>query len=202
MASQLIFVRHGETADNAARRLVGSRDTGLNEVGRQQAERLRGIVLPLKPDACLCSPRRRAVQTAEPTATSLGLTVETDTDLREIDFGHWEGKTFAEISEEAPDAADAWGRGDAEFAFPGGDSMADFFARAMRMADSLAAHPADTLLIVSHCALINAMLYHLLGLPPNGYDLFTIKNATAAVVNMYDGKGILSALNLGLTFEE
>jgi len=202
MASQLIFVRHGETVDNASRRLVGALDTGLNDVGRRQAERLREIVLPFKPDACLSSPLRRAVQTAEPAATSLGLAIETDADLREIDFGRWEGKTFAEISEEDPEAAAAWASGDSGLTFPGGDCMADFLARAVRTADSLAVHPADTLLVVSHCALINSMLHHLLGLPPSGFDLFHIKNCGVAVVTMYDGKGILSGLNLGLTFED
>ncbi len=90
----LLLVRHGETDWNAEGKLQGHTDRPLNDFGRQQArllaERLEGI------DAVYTSDLSRARETAEIVAGRLGLPVVVDPDLREKDWGTWEGLTSDE----------------------------------------------------------------------------------------------------------
>ena len=92
----LLLVRHGETDWNADGRLQGQTDRPLSDHGRRQArtlaEELDGEAL----DAIYSSDLSRARETAEIVAERLGLAVELDADLREKDWGNWEGLTAVE----------------------------------------------------------------------------------------------------------
>ncbi len=92
----LLLVRHGETDWNAEGRLQGHTDRPLNEHGRRQA---RGLAERLAGDAITAvysSDLSRARETAEILAEPLGLPVVTDPDLRERNWGNWEGLTGSE----------------------------------------------------------------------------------------------------------
>lgn len=86
------LIRHGQTDWNAQRRLQGSTDIPLNDVGRDQA---RGAVEALTGhgwDAVVSSPLSRAAETADLIAAGLGLTVARRVpDLAERSFGPAEG---------------------------------------------------------------------------------------------------------------
>ena len=73
-------------------------------------------------DVILTSPLRRAQQT-RPGGRGAGAEVVADDDLRETDFGAWEGLTFREARQRWPDEVTAW-LGDPEVAPPGGESFA------------------------------------------------------------------------------
>ena len=92
----LLLVRHGETDWNAEGRLQGQTDTSLNDYGRRQARRLAERLAERPFDALVASDLSRARETAEILAERLGLSVELDRDLREKDWGSWEGLTAAE----------------------------------------------------------------------------------------------------------
>ena len=96
------FARHGETDWNAARRIQGSRDIPLNAAGRAQAETLAETVAALAPalSRVYTSPLCRALETAQCVADRLGCPCTVLPGLREIDFGDWEGKTWAEAEAE------------------------------------------------------------------------------------------------------
>lgn len=122
------FVRHGQTDWNAEGRLQGHRDTDLNARGLAQAEeaaeRLRRIAGAALPTAdYVASPLTRTRRTMEAIRVGIGLPAagyRTDLRLREIGFGAWEGRTWAEIRRRDPGGAaardrDRWGyrpRGD------------------------------------------------------------------------------------------
>jgi len=90
----LLLVRHGETDWNAEGRLQGHTDRPLNDYGRRQAgelaERLAGEE---EVDAIYASDLARARETAEIVGARLGLPVGVDPDLREKNWGTWEGLT-------------------------------------------------------------------------------------------------------------
>ena len=81
-----------------------------------------------------------------------------------------------------------------DFAFPGGESLADFFDRVRRAADRLAADETETVLAVTHSGVIKAMLCRLLGLEPRQYVAFEIAPASLTVVRLFEGKGVLSEM--------
>jgi broad specificity phosphatase PhoE len=92
----LLLVRHGETDWNAEGRLQGHTDRPLNEFGRRQAAALAERLADDGIDAVYASDLARARETAEILAERLGLPVATDPDLRERNWGNWEGLTGSE----------------------------------------------------------------------------------------------------------
>jgi broad specificity phosphatase PhoE len=92
----LLLVRHGETDWNADGRLQGQTDRPLNEFGRRQAHRLAADLEDEGLGAIYSSDLARARETAEIVGGRLGLPVALDSDLREKDWGTWEGLTAVE----------------------------------------------------------------------------------------------------------
>jgi probable phosphoglycerate mutase len=118
----LYFVRHGETDWNAARRYQGRRDISLNATGRAQARRNGRILADLVGSRAasldhVASPLQRARETMEIMRAELMLDPKgyrTDLRLAEIDYGHWEGRLWAELPHADPEGfaarqADTWG---------------------------------------------------------------------------------------------
>ena len=191
MARELILARHGDVGPEYAGRYVGHTDLPLSERGRRQAAALAQVLRTARPQKCFTSPAARAVQTAEPA----GLDPTVCDDLREIHFGRWEGKTFAEICALDPGLVDRWAELHADFEFPGGERVGDFLERTKKIALHMAACPADVVLAVTHGGVIRAILCHLLGLDPRQCLLFQVDYASLTKVVLFDGKGVLAGLN-------
>ena len=195
MACQLLLVRHAAIAPQYAGRYVGSTDVPAEPDGLQQAHELERLVRTRRPCRCFCSPLVRARHTAEVICEAMDLRVEVDEDLREVDFGRWEGKAFDEIAAEDPEAVDRWAEFSHDFAFPGGESVGGFLTRIHRAARRLAGDTAEVVLAVTHAGVIRGMICHLLGLPSRHYLLFNIRHATCTTLDLVEGKGVLSGLN-------
>ena len=124
----LLLVRHGETDWNAEGRLQGHTDRPLNEHGRNQAKELADRLAGEGADAIYASDLARAKETAEIVGARLGLPVMIDADLREKNWGNWEGLTGDE-------------RAHVEFE---GESTADHRERVLRAVERIAErHPAS-----------------------------------------------------------
>jgi broad specificity phosphatase PhoE len=92
----LLLVRHGETDWNASGRLQGHTDRPLNDYGRRQAAELAERLEADDVAAIYASDLVRAMETAEILGARLGLPVQLDPDLRERNWGSWEGLTPGE----------------------------------------------------------------------------------------------------------
>jgi broad specificity phosphatase PhoE len=92
----LLLVRHGETDWNADGRLQGHTDRPLSEFGRRQARQLAEELGDEELEAIYASDLSRARETAEIVGARLGLAVVLDPDLREKNWGTWEGLTAVE----------------------------------------------------------------------------------------------------------
>jgi len=92
----LLLVRHGETDWNADGRLQGQTDRPLSDFGRRQARQLAEELADEDIEAIYASDLSRARETAKIAGERLRLPVELDPDLREKDWGTWEGLTAVE----------------------------------------------------------------------------------------------------------
>ena len=161
-----VLLRHGDTRLSPEHRFSGLRDLPLSANGTRQAQAAACRLAAGAPiDAVVSSPLQRAVATAAIAAGELGLTAVVDDDLRETDFGDWDGFTLAEIQQRWPAAAAAWRR-DPEQAPPGGESFAEAAHRVNRACDRLLRdHGGQTVLVVSHVTPIKILLCRALGVP-------------------------------------
>jgi ribonuclease H / adenosylcobalamin/alpha-ribazole phosphatase len=161
-----ILLRHGDTQLSPEHRFSGVRDVPLSATGTRQAQAAASRLAAGAPiDAVVSSPLQRAAATAAIAAGELGLTAVIDEDLRETDFGDWDGFTLAEIQQRWPTAAKAWRR-DPQQAPPGGESFADTARRVNRACDRLLRdHRGQTVLLVSHITPIKILLCRALGAP-------------------------------------
>jgi ribonuclease H / adenosylcobalamin/alpha-ribazole phosphatase len=158
VTTQTHLLRHGQTEHTPERRFSGSSDLPLSELGRAEA---RAAALHLEDrgvDVIVCSPLQRCRETAQAAADVLGLPVEVDDDLRELDFGEWEGLTGDEVRARSPLAFRRWW-GATDVRAPGGESVADVSARVARARRRiLERHPGKTVLVVSHVTPIKLLL--------------------------------------------
>ncbi len=190
MAARLVLVRHAHPANGSTGCLIGSTDPLLDEQGERQARCLSDRVARFEPGVCVSSPLARCRQTAAAIAGSLP--VRLDPDLREIDFGRWENRTFADVAAAEPELVARWAEYDPAFAFPGGESLEGFQDRVSRVAGWLAGDPAATVLVVSHAGVIRALVCRYLGLRPSQYVLFDVGHASITLIQLFDGRGVLA----------
>jgi len=156
--TRLIAVRHGETAWNVDTRLQGQLDIPLNATGTWQAERL-GEALADEPIAAVyASDLSRAWQTAQAIAAPHRIEIVADVGLRERNFGHFEGKTFAHIEAELPEQARLWRTWDTTFAPTGGESLIVFRDRVIATASAIAAsHLGELVVLVAHGGVMDVL---------------------------------------------
>jgi broad specificity phosphatase PhoE len=161
-----ILLRHGDTRLSPEHRFSGRRDLPLSASGTRQAEAAaRRLAAGAPIDVVVSSPLQRAVDTAAIAAAELGLTTVFDDDLRETDFGDWDGLTLAEIQQRWPAAVALWRR-NPEQPPPGGESFADTAKRVNEACDRLLRdHSGQTVLVVSHISPIKILLCRALGVP-------------------------------------
>lgn len=200
-STTLLLLRHAETALTPQKRLSGSGgdDPPLSAAGRRQTE---STAMRLAADggrlhAVVSSPLRRCRETAAAVAGRLGLEVRIDEELREADFGAWEGLTFAEVRERYPEEFAAWQTSPA--AVPGGtgDSFASVTARVTASRDKLLArYPGRSVLVVSHVAPLRTLVRLALGAPPESLFRMELSAASLSAV-AYDctGRATLRLLN-------
>ena len=157
-ATRLIAVRHGETAWNVDTRIQGQLDIALNATGLWQARRVGQALADEPIGAIYASDLARAWQTAQEIARPRGLPVSAEPGLRERAFGHFEGRTFADIDASLPEEARLWRTRDPSFAPEGGESLLDFRERVTGTAARLAArHPGELVVLVAHGGVMDVL---------------------------------------------
>ena len=195
----LVLLRHGETRFTAEKRFSGSADDpGLSDRGQAQADLAAAHLArsKLSVDVVVMSPLRRSRETAAVVAAALSLDVEEDADLREADFGAWDGLTYLEVEERFPRELAAW-LGSASVAPPGGESF-DAVARRVRAARDriVARHPGRTVLVVSHVTPIKLLVRSALDAPMAALFRMELDPASITQVSWWeDGNASLRVFN-------
>ena len=178
--TRILLARHGETDWNRIGRWQGHADLPLNDAGRGQAvelaERLAGDGIA----AIYTSDLMRASQTARVVADRLGLAVIEDARLREIDVGSWSGFTRAEVERRFPEGYARWLDGEIGH---DGETREELTERVVGAVERIAAaHPDDTILVVTHGGAIRALRRYADGDPGD-----PIENCGTSSLELVDG---------------
>ena len=200
MTTNIILIRHGETAWNAVRRLQGHIDIPLNPEGRRQADAVAAALAGERIDAIVASDLQRAHQTAQAIARVHGMPVHTDPGLRERCFGGFEGLLYAEIEQRFPREFAAWQAREVDGDMPPGLRVAEtfrqFYQRSvhaiMRQAQQ---HRSQTLVLVAHGGVLECAYRAALGMVLETPRNFAVLNASINRFCFSEGK--LTLLNWG-----
>lgn len=178
-------MRHGSTGFDG--KYIGSTDLPVVPSAFAAVEKSGSSLRGKNIESVLCSPMLRCRQTLD--RLDLACSVEYVDGLREVDFGEWEGKSFAEVNASHPETVKAWSQWSEEFTFPGGENMHSFLRRVRSVRRKVEDHPADSLLIVSHGGVIRQLICAFLCLPPSSYLLFNICAGFYSAIELYSEGG-------------
>lgn len=208
MKTRLLLVRHGRTDWNIAGRFQGQHDIPLDDLGRRQAAAVARRLSAERPLAIYTSDLSRAFDTASAIAQAIlqsdplspasteNLSLSTDERLREMNFGEWEGLTYAEIQQRDPQALKKWGMDRAHHTPPGGETLAEFTDRVGGVyRDICTAHPDGTVIIAAHGGVLQSMVALALGLPAERFWQVYMSNASVSDLRVYPEGAILNLLN-------
>jgi broad specificity phosphatase PhoE len=157
---EIYFVRHGQTAANAAGVWQGQSDDPLSESGLLEVEALGRRLDGHSYDVVVASDLQRAMATA----AAAGYNAEADAAWTEIDVGSWEGLSREEVARHHPEAMAGLMRGD-EVRLGGGETWQEFCARVDGALAALLARLEDAgrALVVTHGGVVYAIVAKLLG---------------------------------------
>lgn len=167
MSRQLLLLRHGRTAYNAAGRFQGQVDVPLDDVGRAEVARVAPLIAARHPVQIISSDSTRAADTAEAIAALCRLQVGYDERLREIDVGGWSGLTLEEAAEAFPQEYADWSSGDRELLRRGGgETYGEVGERAYAAVEPRLDGPSKELLVaVTHGGTARSLIDLMLGVP-------------------------------------
>ena len=186
----LVLVRHGVTKHTSAKKFsggLGGDNPPLSEEGLAQARAAADWLAGLgdRVDTVVASPVRRTRETAEVVADALGLPVEVEPGFAEMEFGDWDGLTFAEVAEQDPEGLEAW-LGSLDVPPPGGESFREVEKRVLGgLGRVLEQHPGRTVVVVSHVTPIKTLVAHTMGAPLDAVFRMELSPASVSVVSFY-----------------
>ena len=193
--------RHGVTSHTVDKRFssgLGGSNPGLTEEGRAQMRATADWLAPLADgiDVVVSSPVKRTHESAEIIGARLEKPVLTDDGLAEMEFGTWDGLTFAEIQERHPDELDRW-LGSLDETPGGGESFRVVEKRVLGSLERLLSEYAgQTVLAVSHVTPIKVLVAHALSAPLEAVYRMEMAPASVTVLSFFsDGHASLRMFN-------
>jgi broad specificity phosphatase PhoE len=186
--AQLWLVRHGETEWSRSGQHTGRTDIALTPAGEEQARALRGVLADVHPVLVLCSPRRRALDTAHLAGFD---DVTIDDELAEWDYGDYEGRTSAQIREDVP----GW------MLFRHGVANGETIEQVAARADAVIAKAIDALrngpvVLIAHGHISRIIGARWIGLPPTGGANLDLGTAAPSLLSTKHDAPVIERWNM------
>lgn len=188
MHLQLWLVRHGETEWSASGQHTGRTDLPLTLEGKLHARQIAGFLGGRGFALVLASPLQRARETCR--LAGYGDSAVIDVNLREWDYGAYEGRTTPQIQLEQPGWS-LWRDG-----VIGGERLEQVAARAQKVIDRTAASSGDVL-VFAHGHILRVLAACWLGLPPDAGRLFALGTASVSVLGYEHDTRVITQWNGG-----
>ena len=187
MAQELWLIRHGETEWSRSGAHTGRTDLPLTTAGREQAHNIRSSLAGRRFALVLTSPLERARETSA--LAGYGEIAEIEPNLREWDYGDYEGLTTAKIREQRPDWS-LWTSG-----VPHGETAEQVAARAEAVIERALRASGDVALF-AHGHILRIMAACWVGLPPSAGRLFALATATISTLGYERETRVITRWNL------
>ncbi|WP_330998012.1 alpha-ribazole phosphatase [Pectinatus haikarae] len=186
--TKIILVRHGQTEWNAQKRFYGWTDIGLSAKGGKQARLLAENFPERQVDLIYSSDLTRASDTAAYIGKQFSCEVRTDRQLREINFGKWEGLLYDEILAKWPEEMRFFLSRPDMLKIPDGETFSQVQKRAVaRISEIADANAGKNIVAVTHGAFINVLLAASLRIPLR--HLWSLQQENTSVNILYYREG-------------
>ena len=193
---RIFLIRHGETEWNKQNRLQGNSDINLSPEGFHQAMMLAEHAPFQHVDAIYSSDLTRAVATANVLAERFDLDVKTMPELRETNFGDWEGRFISELAAESPRAFGKFFTDPERCHPPHGETFLESQARVMiGIREIIANHDDQNIIVVSHGSAIRLILGAALDMPIHKMWAIAQFNMALNVLRVDDGDLTVELMN-------
>jgi alpha-ribazole phosphatase len=193
---RLYLIRHGEVEGAAPGKLLGRTDSPLSERGVEQSHQLADLLSTVGLSIIYSSDLQRARMTAETIAKRSKLRVNENSAWREIDMGHWEGRTIALVHHEASELVAQLFDDPASFKYPGGESFIAFTRRIQQALDHLLqAHKHGQVALVAHGGVCRAIIGSALEIPLRNWLRLDQEYGCLNVIDWYQKNPVLRLFN-------
>lgn len=195
---KIILIRHGAIDHKYDGRYIGASDVPLSPEGMEEAAAIGRHLANVNCEHIFASPMLRVRQTLEAALSPGKLkTVKFEANIREINFGDWEGKSFSEISEQYPKEVNSWAEYSNKFSFPHGSNLGYFYKRIELFKKTLMDTSGSTIMVFAHGGVILALICDILGLEKEKMLAFKIDRGSISSLELFEnGYGILTSLNI------
>lgn len=195
--SRWFLVRHGATPWNLEGRVQGHTDTPMSEVGLCQVKRLTQKLAGTPFSVAYSSDLSRALKTAELVLRGRNIPLHRMPELRELNYGVWEGMTYQDTEAQYPSLYSQLMAGDPAFSPPGGESVEDLFQRVQTLGYRLkAAHTeGENILVVGQGGSLRGLLCSLLDLPLSRFWRFQLAPGSLSILSIYPQDATLDLWN-------
>ena len=183
---EIVLVRHGETEWSRAGRHTGHTDVPLTDQGRRDAKAIGAVLGKRQFALVLTSPLQRAAETCR--LAGFGETAVQRDELREWDYGEYEGRKTVDIRQERPRWS-LWCDG-----VPGGETLWEVGARVDHVIEELRSIEGDVALF-AHGHLLRVLAARWLGLEPAAGRLFVLDSGTISVLGHERETAVLRSWN-------
>lgn len=180
VTTEIVFVRHGQTAANIDGLLVGRKDVLLTDLGHLQAEHAARRVRELHPEALVSSPLQRTRQTAAPISAETKLLPKVEEDIAEFSFGDFEGLSEREALSSHPHLRPLiQGEAHPDEVWPGGESGSTFVARVFAgLGRIVVEHPDSRVVVVTHGGVIGSFVARLASATATSFFPYLVGNCS------------------------
>jgi broad specificity phosphatase PhoE len=203
---ELVFIRHGQTAYNAGRKVMGRNPVPLNEEGRRQAQAVASRLRKIPFDAILSSPMQRAMETAGILAAGReGMVVEACEGIQELDYGDWVDLSFDEVIARYAQEWQTYRSDPANATLPGGENMRDACTRIGTFVQgAIKRFATGRVALVSHADVIKIAMLCALGMELEYMKMLTVDNCAVCMIRISERAGaklVLLGCSEGLASE-
>lgn len=149
---RLLWIRHGQTEENALKQYISYTNAPLNQVGMKQAQSLIQKLKKVPVDRIYSSDLLRCLETVREFATDRNVSVIPNSFLRELNFGQWEGKTYEEIMALNMEKGTAWYNDPFSVSPPDGETLVQLGNRVDQFVKKIITESkkGETVALISH----------------------------------------------------
>jgi alpha-ribazole phosphatase len=196
---EILLIRHGETEYNSSKKFTGITDVELNGKGREQVLKLGDALKNEVFDHIYSSDLKRCVETGDHLQKCAnGRTFSKE--LREMNFGRWEGLTYVEIKDKYPEELEKWENDWTDYIIHKGESFSIMSGRVIKAFDKILKHhncnnSNGKIAIISHSGCIRTILCHyIIGSIKDSWK-FRVENAAVSRLRVDNDYFYLKSLN-------